>query len=221
MQVINATVPTAPVVVPTANFLLPTSTSPYVLGNIGSNTGEAVGNSAYYYNGYLYLGLTQTSNGPAFHIIDVHDPLNPVWVGSWPAPSAGFGPSGGSINSIVVKGKYAYVGHANGLVGATSEQLTVLDVSVPSNPVRVSGYSDALGPAVASGKSLGIIGNKLFFGRSASNDTAADSIPEFYILNASDPTSIPGTPLGSTPLAITEGINTLRGRSFLCCARFE
>lgn len=217
LQVIDAITSATPSVVASANFLVPTSTAPYVWGNTTPNSGQAVGSSIFYKDGYVYLGLSTTLNGPSFHIIDVHDPLHPAWVGSWPTSleSPGAGSSGAPISSIVVKGKYAYIAHPNGLVGATSEQMTVLDVSNPANPFRVSGYSNSVGIG-GNGKSLMIIGTIVYFGRTASNISgSADSIPEFYILNDTDPTSVSATPYGSVPLATSESINSLVVRDYL------
>lgn len=224
LQVVDATNPAAP---PgwspmIANLKLATSTAPFVYGNHPTAANQAVGNAVFYANGYLYLGLTTTQSGAGFHVIDVGggavggSPTNPKWVASWPAAGTMNGVSSGApINGITVKGKYAYVSHPNGLVGATSEQLTVLDISSPGAPTRVSGFSRATGVANAAGKSSMIVGPNLYFGRTASNNSAADAIAEFYQLDASDPTSIPATPVGSLGLAISEGINNLVVRDFL------
>ena len=213
MQIIDATNSAAPSVV--FNLLLATTSAPFVLGNNPARAGQAVGNSVFYANGYIYLGLTKTQNGPAFHIIDVRNPLAPLWIGSWPASALAFGSSGASINSVFVKGKYAYLSHPNGLVGATNEQLTVLDISNPAAPFRVSGFADALGAASAAGKGSTVVGSSIYFGRTMSNTASSDTIPEFYILNGAIPTSIPATPLGKLPLAINEGINNIVIRDFL------
>lgn len=222
LQVIDATNPFSPSVVSSGNYLLSTSTAPYVLGNVTSSSGQAVGKSLYYKDGYLYLGLTTTSNGPGFHIIDVGNgtyggtPTNPKWVSSWPNNSSNtLGASGAPINAIYVKNGYAYLAHPDGLTGAPSEELTVLDVSNPANPVRVGSYSHATGVG-GNGKSMMLIGNTLYLGRTASNISgSADSIPEFYILNDTDPTAIPSTAVGSTTLTTAESVNTLVVRDFL------
>src|SRR6185295_20334181 len=63
MQVIDVSSSTAPSVVSSANFLLPTSTAPFVWGNSPSGgNDQAVGKSIFYNNGYIYLGLTTTQN---------------------------------------------------------------------------------------------------------------------------------------------------------------
>ncbi len=223
LQVVDATNPVPP---PgwspsIANLKLATSSGPYVLGNnITPNSGQAAGKSLFYANGYLYLGLTTTTNGPAFHIINVQNPLAPAWVGAWPKALEGIGAggSGGPIDSIVVKGKYAYLAHPSGLIGESgplTEEMTVLDISSSTNPVRVSGYNFNTGVG-GNGKSLMAVGTTLYFGRTASNISgAADSIPEFFVLNTTDPTAIPSTVLGSTTLATAESINSLVVRDFL------
>ncbi|MDD5068284.1 MAG: hypothetical protein PHS53_00900 [Candidatus Pacebacteria bacterium] len=213
LQVIDVTSPSSPSVV--ASFLLPTSTAPYVLGNVTSSNDQAVGKSIFYKDGYVYLGLTTTSNGPGFHIIDVHDPLHPSWVGSWPSPALGFGSSGAPINAIYVKNNYAYLAHPTGLAGGSSEQLTVLDISNLSSPQRVSSFFDS-GGVGGNGKSLGLVGNKLYFGRTATKISGAtDSRPEFYILNNANPTSLPAAPLGTLALATAESANGILIRDYL------
>ncbi len=211
-QVIEVTDPLS--IMQKMSFKLSTSSAPYVWGNTSGSNGQAVGKSIVYYNGYLYLGLSTTQNGPSFHIIDVHDPLHPTYVGSWPAPTLGFGSSGAPINAITLHGSYAYLAHPNGLVGALNEQLTVLDVSNPSNPVRVSGFSYATG-VEGNGKSISRAGSRLYFGRTKSKlSGTTDSIPELFILDGSDPI-IPSTALGSTTLASGQSILGIAVRDYL------
>jgi prepilin-type N-terminal cleavage/methylation domain-containing protein len=195
------------------SFKLAENTAPYVWGNGGS--GQATGKSVFYKDDYLYLGLSTTVNGPGFHIIDVSNPLAPSWVSSWPTATPTFGTSGGPINAIFVRGDYAYLAHPDGLTGSPSEQVTVLDVSNPASPVRVSGffYNDSIG---GNGKSLSVVGDTLYLGRTASNISGSpDTIPEFFILDNSDPTSIPSTVVGSATLATAESVAGLAIRNYL------
>ncbi len=192
---------------------LGTSTAPYVWANGGG--GQAVGKSVFYKDGYLYLGLSTTGNGPGFHVIDVRTPLSPVWLGSWPAPSIAFGTSGAPINGIQVKGRYAYLSHPNGLVGGANEQLTILDVSDPANPVRVGGFSKPTGIG-GNGKVTAQLGPLLYFGRTASNISgAADATNELYVLDVAHLASTPATFLGGTSLATADSINSLMVREHL------
>lgn len=218
LQVIDVSDPTTPKVQTPfgASYKLPSASQPYVTGNITSSNGQAVGKSIFYKDGYIYLGLTKTTNGPAFHVIDVHNPLSPQWVGSWPASSSTFGSSGAPINSIYVKDGYAYLAHPTGLTGAPSEQLTVVDVSVPTNPQRKSGFFWNSGSG-GNGKSVFKVGDNLYLGRTATKLSGVnDTNPEFFILNATNPTNIPATPLGSLPLpAVADSINGLTVRDFL------
>ena len=206
-QTYTVTDPSLPQSVASSSTLIPPGTPAYTWGTGGS--GQAEGKSIFYKDGYLYLGLTSTANGPAFHIFDVRVPLHPVWVGSWPKPSASFGASGAPINAIYVRGKYAYLAHPNGLLGAPNEQVTILDISDPADPYRVGGFGHAAGIG-GNGKSATIVGNSLYLGRTASNISgAADLLPEFYILDNTVPASIPAMPLGSTALQTADSANNI------------
>jgi len=197
LEIFKVTNPTSPG--PVISFLLSTSTAPYVTGSAGG----AVGKSIFYKDGYIYLGLTTTSNGPAFHIIDVHNPSSPFWVGSWPSPSPTFGPSGAPINGIYVKGKYAYLSHPKDLIGPSGspmqEQITVLDISNPTNPQKVSYFYDN-GGIGGNGRSVYPAGDKLYFART----WTSNSHHEFEILDNSDPERLfennpnPPEPFGKT-----------------------
>lgn len=159
----------------------------YKASGVTGSTG--VGNSIFYKDGFVYLGLkaTGSGNGPEFHIIDVHaflsNPSNP------PLPSDSY-PIGNDINAIVVKGKYAYLATPN------SQELIVLDVSNPADIKDASplwGYNAA---GSGHGKSLYLTGDSLYLGR-----TTPSAGPEFYILNNSDPINIPAN--NPSPSAIT------------------
>jgi hypothetical protein len=174
-------------------------------GVSGLTGAQGQGNSIFYKDGYVYLGLKSTGgHGPEFHIFDVHDASNPLEVGSWPSGSG----LGNDINAIYVNGSYAYLATPN------SQELIVLNVSNPANittgsPTRF-GY-DAAGSG--NGKSLDMIGDAIYLGR-----TNPSSGPEFYILNAADPTAMPA--LNPTPSTITIGssVDALQVRSGLDAA---
>jgi hypothetical protein len=187
LQIINVFDPTLTPPVSITNFRLATNTPPYVRGNITGSNDQAIGKSIFYKNGFIYLGLSSTFNGPGFHIIDVGNgtyggtPTNPVWVSSWPPASPGFGPSGAAINGIYVKGNYAYLSHPKNLVGLSgplTEQITVLDISNPNAPQRVGSFSSIGG----NGKVVYPVGNNLYFAKTWSNTN-----PELLVLNNSNP----------------------------------
>lgn len=200
LQIINATNPASPTVA--AHFALATSTPPYVLG--------APGKSIFYKDGYVYLGLETTSNGPSFHIIDVRDSSNPVWVGSWPASTATFGSSGAPINGIYVKGNYAYLLHPNGLTGTTNEQITVLDIRNPSSPQRVGSFFNS-GGIGGNGRAVFPVGDTLYFVRTKTSNAH----PEFYILNNADPTQLSANNTNPPGRIFGETVNRVFVRSNL------
>jgi Tfp pilus assembly protein FimT len=155
LQVVDVTDPVNPTVA--LNFLVPTTSPSSVTGSGGG----AVGRSIFYKDGYVYLGLSKTSTGPEFNIIDVHErPINPRWVGGYQVGSA--------VNAIFVKGNYAY------LATPDSEELIILNISNPGNPVRVSGFNAVDGSG--NGKSIAVVGDDLFLGRTTGNN-------EFYSLD--------------------------------------
>ncbi len=202
LQVINISSPTEPAII--FNFEIPTSTAPFVTGS----GGKAVGQSIFYKNGYVYLGLSKTATGPEFNIIDVHNPLHPHWVGGYVI--------GYSVNDIVVRNNYAYLAHTTDSSAGIQEQLTVLDVSDPTHPYRVSGFYDTAG-VFNSGKTVAVIGNTLYLGRLASKTLPGptDSIPEFYALDISNPQAIPHTATGTTSLATPESLHDVTVRDWL------
>lgn len=155
------------------------------------NVNGGKGNSIFYDNGYIYLGLTSTSNNtPEFYIIDVKNASSTMAVSHWPSG----GSLGHDINSIYVKGKYVYLAHptdADGSGGCPQEQLTVLDISNPadSHLRRVGGfYDDGM---AGNGKSLYLIGDMLYLGKTNSHISGPpDTIPEFYILDNASPENL-------------------------------
>lgn len=180
MQVIDVTDPTTPTVA--ANFKFATSstsvpnTLPYVNGNIGgANPGQAVGSAIFYRDGNVYLGLAKTASGPEFHIIDVHNPSNPIFVGSYPV--------GASIESIYVRGKYAYLATDN-----DAQDLIVLDIGTdPANPSLVSGVFNPGG--LNGGSRTYAVGDALYFGKKDASGPA-----EFYKLDITNTASGIPTP---------------------------
>ncbi len=135
----------------------------FKIPGVTGTAGQAIGKSILYHNGLIYLGLTKTLSGPEFNIIDVTDPLNPVYKGGFSV--------GNAVNSIALKDNTAYIATPN------SENLTILDVGTSSAPYRIGGYSPAGG---SNGKSLSLVGNKLYLGRTFGTN-------ELHILDTYNP----------------------------------
>ncbi len=155
---------------------------------VGSGSGLGVGNSIFYVNNTVYLGLTK-GNGQEFNVIDVTDPLHPVFKGGYETNT--------QVNAIWVSGKYAY------LTTPATEELTILDVSNSANIVRAGGFDAAGGSG--NGKSLYLLENKIYLGRTVGNQ-------EFYVLEDSNPaTNLPS--LGFKD--INNSVNDLIVRSAL------
>ena len=141
--------------------------SPPVVKKTLTITGGSVGNSIFYKNGYIYLGLKSSTTGPEFHIIDVHSPLNPQEVGHWPTS----GSLSHDINNIYVNGRYAF------LATADSRNLIVLDISNASSPSLIGSFNDG---GSNNGKSIFQAGDNLYLGRTVGGT-------ELSILNEGDP----------------------------------
>ncbi len=167
LQVVNVTNSASPSIVYSYKL-------PGVLGNM-SSTGQAIGKSIYYSNGYVYLGLSKTASGPEFHIIDVSNPLAPVEVGSYAV--------GRTIESIQVSGNYAYLATDD-----NTKELTILDLSDKAHPTAVGGFNAPLNDAVGNNSGLGnavfVGGITAYLGRTYS---LSNNDLEFYILNNSNP----------------------------------
>lgn len=168
----------------------------FKIPGVTGTSGQAVGNSIFYKNGIVYLGLTKTGGGPEFNVIDVGgggaggSPTAPVFLGGFSV--------GNAVNAVSVQGGYAYVATPN------SEELKILDVANPSAIVRVGGF-DAPGGS-GNGKSLFVSGDKLFFGRTLGGN-------EFYVLDSTNQAGqLP--PLGAKDLG-NESLNDLLVRDYL------
>lgn len=145
----------------------------------------AAGNAVAYQNGYVYLGVTKvasTSTYGEFTVVDVGgggngaSPANPIIKGTY------FVDNG--VNAILAKGNYVYLAHPTTSASSPREQLTVLDISDPSHPSRVSGWHapDNQG----NGKSIFLSGDNLYLGRTVTTTVN----PEFYILHNTDPANL-------------------------------
>lgn len=138
-----------------------------------ANSKLAPATSIAYHDGVVYLGLAKAT-GPEFYIIDVGGagfggtPGNPIILDSYEFNTG--------INSIIVKDAYAYVASPD------NQELKILDISNPQN-IQPAGWFDAPGGGAnnGNGKSLNLIGNKLYFGRTLLNGD------ELYVLDGADP----------------------------------
>lgn len=132
------------------------------------------GNSIFYRNGYVYLGLTGSASLTQFDIIDVHTPSAPVWKGGYAI--------GNGVEKIIVFGELAYLATSN-----NSQELMILNVGEPTAP-WIRGVYNFTGPNGSGfGKSVSKVGTKLFFGRTWVFNTA--NVPELTILDVSNPAS--------------------------------
>jgi hypothetical protein len=120
----------------------------FEIPNVGNN-GQGAGRSIFYKNGYVYLGLSKTASGSSheFNIIDVHDPSAPKLIGYYPV--------GSGVESIYVKGDYAYLG-----TDAGGKEMMVLDIKIPQNPT-LAGYFNV---GAGNGNSLYVVGDNLYLG---------------------------------------------------------
>lgn len=180
LQVINITNPSNPIL----------ATSTRVTGAGG------VGNAIFYYNHMVYLGLTASGAGPQFAIFDVASSTKPVAKGTYTL--------GHTVNSLVVKGPYAYI------ATAAPEELNIFDISDPMSPQLVGG-SGILPDTTANGKSVYVVGDTLYLGRTVG---LSPGTKQFYIFDTTDPTTDPLPVLGS-PTDVNDSINSLLVRSDL------
>ncbi|MBP9748213.1 MAG: hypothetical protein KBD17_01135 [Candidatus Pacebacteria bacterium] len=153
LQIIDVSDADNPILITTMNV---------VPGGTDINT---VGAKVFYHNKKIYLGLKKNIYAE-FYVINVENPLNPSLQGGYELNS--------SVNSISVSGDYAYIANPN------AEEVTIVDINENSSKFmqRVGGF-DAPGGS-GNGKSIRIIGNKLYLGRTVGNI-------EFYILDITDP----------------------------------
>lgn len=144
----------------------------YKIPNVSGSAGQAIGVSILYKNGIVYLGLAKAT-GPEFNIIDVGggnfsgSPTHPILIGSYEI--------GNEVNEMYIKDNYIYIASPN------DQELKILDISNPNNPILVGGFNAPGGGANnGNGKSLHKVGNNIYFGRTLLSGN------EFYILDASN-----------------------------------
>ena len=155
-----------------------------------------VGNAIFYYNHMVYLGLTASGAGPQFAIFDVASSTKPIAKGTYTL--------GHTVNAIHVRGRYAYI------ATAAPEELIVFDISDPMSPQRVSG-SGVLPDTTANGKSVYVVGDTAYLGRTVG---LSPSAKQLYAFDTRNPLTSPLPVLG-TPLDLNDSINSLLVRSHL------
>lgn len=174
---------------------------------VSGHGGQSVGQSLVCKNGIVYLGLAKNPGAgqPEFNIIDVGggsaggSPAHPVWMGGYAV--------GSGVNDILVKGNIAYIASVN------NHELMVLDISDKAFPVLTGGRD--LPDNSANGKSLYLLGNSLFLGRTVGVSPAA---LELYVLDVSNPNLDPLPDLGTLDAkdgASNTSINGLAVRDYL------
>lgn len=138
----------------------------------------AVGNTIFYKNRKVYLGLTKSS-GPEFFIIDVSEPSNPFVSASFEINT--------KINAITIKDNIAYLAVPDDpSTPAIAEQLKILDIS-QSNIVLLNSFGP--NPSTMSGQSLYMPKGEsvLYLGEGGANPA---NKPQLFALNVSDPNNI-------------------------------
>jgi hypothetical protein len=150
--------------------------------------GSPQGNSVYFYNNRVYVGLTNNADGPEFVVYDTN-PLS----GSY-TQMLGNRKIGRDVNAIAIREQIvdsipktlAYL--AVSANNPTDPKLLVLDVTDPNN------ISDPIGtytvPGTEAGISIYLLENDVFLGR----DQGTDSEPNFYIIDATNPKALTSCP---------------------------
>jgi prepilin-type N-terminal cleavage/methylation domain-containing protein len=164
--------------------------------------GQSIGDSIFYKNNYIFLGLAKTgvnpdtgaSNGPEFNIIDVHNPLHPFLV------SGNSYSVGNAVNSIYVKNQYAYLATPN-----NNQELTVLDLDDMSKSVKYDTPGNS-----GNGKSIYTVGDNLYLGK-----TVSSTNNEFMVLNNSYPLYINKNNPSPASMDIGASVNGLIVRDYL------
>ena len=155
-----------------------------------------VGNAIFYYNHLVYLGLTASGAGPQLAIFDVASSTKPIPKGTYTF--------GHTVNAIQVKGDYAHIATAD------SEELKVFDISDPMSPQQVGG-SGVLPDTTANGKSVYVVGDTAYLGRTVG---LSPNAKQLYVFDMTNPATAPLPVLGA-PLDVNDSINSLLVRSSL------
>src|SRR3989338_9817978 len=102
------------------------------------------------------------------------------------------------------------------LFRSAREELIVFDISDPMSPQRVSG-SGVLPDTTANGKSVYVVGDTAYLGRTVG---LSPSAKQLYAFDTRNPLTSPLPVLG-TPLDLNDSINSLLVRSHLAFLRSE
>jgi Tfp pilus assembly protein PilV len=140
------------------------------------------GHSIFYKSGYIYLGLVKGTGIKEFNIIDVHDPLNPIWKGGYSI--------NGDVNSITVKGNYAYLA-----IASSTANIIVLDISNPQSPTYVTNAISG-----TAGTSVYLFGSNAYLGRLANSN-------QIYSFDVSNPAVL------ASPTPFNTGSQSINGLS--------
>lgn len=135
-------------------------TNPANLNQIGQYNlpGSLKGTDVFVLGNTAYISTQNNGGGAEFFIFDISDPSDPVYIGDYNFDE--------SIHSFAVVGPYALVG-----TNFLNEELTVIDVSVPSSPSPVSSFD-------LSGYVLGMTANcSVIYAATSSNEG------EFFIIS--------------------------------------
>ncbi len=145
--------------------LLVISLNNYQVVAMLSDTSLLYGTKKIYIQGnYLYM-----ASGTKLAVIDISNPLTPIL-----SSVTNFSQAYSSFNSIVVNGNYAYL-------STETNQILIVDVSTPSNPLFVNSYSppDSRGYGLYN---LTVSGNYLF-------GTSGGNYSTLIVFDISNPTS--------------------------------
>lgn len=151
---------------------------------------DRVSQSIFYSNSRVYIG-TDKSGGKEFVIVDVSNPANPFFAGSFEIDNV--------VNDIYVVGDRAY------LATASTKQMRILDVSNPSTIHEVGSVTLAQ-YLTQSGKSLYPLGGLVYLGRTWGGGSTTNH--EFHILDSESEASI-------GRVKITDSVNDVFIRSNL------
>ena len=146
-----------------------TPASPALAGSL--NLGDTADATSIYVSGSTaYVGkvLSTTSGVNEFYVVNVSNPAAPTLSGSLNLT--------GTINSVCVKGNYAYVATA-----ITTAELTVINVTTPSSPTQAGVYN-AAGTVAANDVYCGAT---YIYLAEASNTGG----PELFIIDPTNPAS--------------------------------
>lgn len=158
----------------------------FKLTNVTGTGAQALGSSIFYKDGFVYLGLTKTETGPEFQIIDVSDPNDPKQKGTFSL--------GHDVNSIYVRGDYAFIASPH------NEELKILNIADENNPFQVN-FVD-LTDNSANGKSIALVGNNLYLGRTEGASPSTKEFQPIDIANINSPAPLTALDVDSTVNAI-------------------